>query len=72
VLRAEGSAELKVGQGGEGVERVRQVARHRGRVGEQGEAAAGQRAAQGGIGKQAVETELNGTGHGGVGFRRKG
>ena len=64
VLRAEGGGQLEVGQGGEGVERMRQVGRHRSRVGEQGDAAAGQRAAQGGVGEQAVDAELNGTGHG--------
>jgi hypothetical protein len=50
VLRAEGGGQLEVGQGGEGVERMRQVGGDRGRVGEQGDALAGQRAAQGGVG----------------------
>ena len=65
VLRAEGGAQLDVGQGGEGVERMRQVGGDRGRVGEQGDALAGQRAAQGGVGEQAVDAELEGLAHGG-------
>jgi hypothetical protein len=38
-------------------------------MGEQGEALAGQRAAQGGVGEQAVEAELDGLGHGEGRFR---
>ena len=33
-------------------------------MGEQGDAAAGERAAQGGVGEQAVDAELDGAGHG--------
>ena len=49
---------------GERVDGVCEVRRDRCRVGEQGYALAGQRLAQGGIGKQAVKTEDNG--HGGL------
>ena len=61
VLRAEGGGELDVGQGRQRVERVRQVARHRRRMGEQGDAAAVERRAQGGVGEQAVDAELDAT-----------
>jgi hypothetical protein len=37
-----------------------EVGGHRSRVGEQGDALAGQRAAQGGVGEQAVDAELEG------------
>ena len=64
VLRAEGGSQPEVGQGGQCVERVGEVGGHRGRMGEQRNAAAGQRAAQGGVGEQAVNAELDGAGHG--------
>ncbi|ENO77337.1 sulfate transporter [Thauera sp. 63] len=59
VLRAEGGRQRDVGQRGQGVERVRQVAGHRGRMGEQGDTLARQWAAQCGVGEQAVETEAD-------------
>ncbi len=59
-----GSGEFEVGQGGECVEAVAEVGRHRSRMGEQGDAATGERLAQGGVGEQAVDTELDGAGHG--------
>ena len=64
VLRAEGGGEVEVGQRGEGVETVRQVGGDRGGMGEQGDAAAGERAAQFRFGEQAVDTEADGGGHG--------
>ena len=60
VLRAEGGAERQVGQGGERIERVGEVAGDRGRVGKERDPATGERAAQLGIGEQAVEAEANG------------
>ena len=64
VLRAEGGGQFEVGQGGQRVERVGEVGGDRGGMGEQGDAAAGERRAQGGVGEQAVDAELDGTGHG--------
>ena len=69
MLRAEGGAQIDVGQGHQRVERMGEVGRYRGRVGEQRHAATGQRAAQGGVGEQAVDAELNGLGHVSQGFR---
>ena len=66
MLRAEGGAQLELGQGGQRVERMRQVGGDRGGVGEQGDALAGQRAAPGGVGEQAVDAELEGLAHGGL------
>ena len=57
VLGAEGGGEIQVRQGGQGVEGVGEVLRHRGRVGQQGDASASQRGAQGGVLQQAVEAE---------------
>ncbi len=59
VLRAEGCRQLDVGQRGERVDGMDQVARRRGRVGEQRYAAAGERAAQRGVLEETVETELH-------------
>ena len=64
VLRPESSGQLEFGQGDEGVERMRQVGGHRSGVGEQRDPLANQWAAQNRVGEQAVDAELDGTGHG--------
>ena len=46
VLRAEGGAQAEIGAGGKRVEGVREVGADAGRMGKQGDALAGQRAAQ--------------------------
>jgi hypothetical protein len=58
VLRAEGRAQAQIGEGGQRIQGMRHIGRHRGRVGEQGNAPAGQRPAQFGFGEQAVESEF--------------
>jgi hypothetical protein len=55
VLGAEGGRQPDVGQGGQGVEGVGQIARDRGRMGQQRDAFARQGRAQGGVGEEAVE-----------------
>ena len=57
MLWAKGGAELHVGQGGEGVEAVGEVAGDRGGVRQQGHTSAGQRRAQGGVGKESVKAK---------------
>ena len=60
MLRPERRGELEVGQGGQGVDGMRQVRRHRRRVGEQGDTFAEQWFAQGGFFEQAVKSESDG------------
>jgi hypothetical protein len=43
---------------------MRQISRHRSRMGKQGDASARQRTAEFGFGKQAVDAEVQGGGHG--------
>ena len=64
-----GGAQSEVRQGGEGIERMDEVGGDRSRVGEQGNAAPGEGAAQGGVAEQAVDAELEGADHGVVLFR---
>ena len=64
VLRTEGGGQLEVGQGGQRIERVRQVAGQRSRVGKQGDALAGERATQRGLGEKAIQSEVDGGVHG--------
>ena len=59
MLRAEGSGEVQVGQRSERVEGMRQIGGDRCRMGEQGDALAGERFAQIGFGQQAVESKTN-------------
>jgi hypothetical protein len=60
VLGSDGGGELQIRQGGERVQRMGQVVGHRSGMGQEGDAAAGQRGAQGGVGDEAVEAELHG------------
>jgi hypothetical protein len=59
VLGPEGGADPEVAAGGERVERMGEVLGHRGRMGEQGDTAAGQWRAQRGVGEEAVEAGLH-------------
>ena len=59
VLGPEGRRQLDVGQGRQGVDGVLQIAGDGGRMGEQGDPLARQGAAQGRVGEEAVETELD-------------
>ena len=58
MLRAESRGEADVGNRMQRIQRMRQVGGDRRRMREQGDAAAGQRTAQFGFGKQAVDAEL--------------
>ena len=60
VLRAERGGELDVAAGGQRIERMGQVARDRGGMGEQRHAPALQRRAQGRVGEQPVDAEFHG------------
>jgi hypothetical protein len=59
VLRAEGSGEFDAAERGQGVHGVRQVASHRGGMGEQGHALAVQRFLQFRVAEQAVDSEIH-------------
>ncbi|MDT4846521.1 hypothetical protein FQZ97_805450 [compost metagenome] len=72
VLRAEGGGELQVGQGGEGIERMREPARDRGRVGQQGDPPAGQGGAQGGVFDEAFDAEFHAVSREAVGGSKRG
>ncbi|MCY1554720.1 hypothetical protein D9M68_913080 [compost metagenome] len=66
MLRAEGGRELHVGQGGERIERMGEVAGDRGGVGEQGDPSAGQWCAQGGVFQKTFDAEFHAEVSGGV------
>ena len=61
VLRAEGGGQLHVAERGQRVQRVGQVCRHRGGMGQQGYAAAGERLAQFRLGEEPIDSELHGS-----------
>jgi hypothetical protein len=60
VLRPEGRGEADVAGGGERVERMHELARDRGRVGDQTDAPAGEALSERGIFEQAVDAEAHG------------
>ena len=64
VLWAKGRAQAHLGQGRERVDAVRELARDRGRVGQQGHASALQWRAQSGFRQQAFDAEFHGVGVG--------
>ena len=60
VLRAERGGEPHVAERRQRVERMHEIARHRGGMGEQADAASGQRLPQRRLGEQAIDAELHG------------
>ena len=59
VLRTERGAQIEIGQGGQRVERVREIVRHGGGMREQRDALAAQAFAQRARSEQAIQTELH-------------
>ena len=63
VLRAESGRELEIAKRAERIERMGEVGRHRGGMGEQGHALALERGAKRGIGEETIDAEFHGDAH---------